>query len=233
MADDEQRPRGAGWDDDEDWVRRDHGPRPEVPDHGRRPLLMALPLFLIAVAAVVAILVAGCGDDEAPTASGAGAAAGGALRPEAVASKVRGMRDVFSGRVDGETLNDTTCGAPTEGDYRCTYGGDGDPDSGTIVVRIQDSGMVSKVLGGEPPKAGVPRTDRVAELLVADDAQVGQSGVTYTCGASTAVNRDGSFANSPGAGFRCVMLDGKKPVGQRFVQFVPDGTAARDYVLTE
>lgn len=249
MADDDTdpatppaRPRGAGWDDEDDWGHRDHGPRPHVPDHGRRPLLMALPIFLITLAAVVAILVAGCGDgDPKPQMGGAAsdsadtpATTEASSSPEAVAKQISESAALFSGLADPDAFADTTCEAgDAEGEYRCAYGGEGDPDSGSITVRLQSDGSIGKVLGNETPEAGAPATDRVAELLVADDKASGQKAVTYACAASTAINPDGSSAGTSASGFRCALVDGTRPVGQRYVQFGSDGTAVRDFEVTE
>lgn len=223
----------AGWDDeDDDWGHRDHGPRPHVPDHGRRPLLMALPIFLITVAAVIAVLVAGCGgDDELPIGT---SPTQSTPTPEAVATKVAESAALFAGLADPDAFVDTSCEAgAAEGEFRCSYGNEGDPDSGSLAVRLQADGSVGKVLGGATPVAGQPTPTRVAELLVADDRAAGEKSVTYTCAASTAINPDGSSAGASTPGFRCVLLDGKKPVGQRYLQFGPDGTAVRDFEVTE
>lgn len=231
------RPQGAGSDDDDDWVRRDHGPRPHVPDHGRRPLLMALPVFLIALAAVAAILIAGCGDDDAgdtPPATGGGAPAptSEVSSADAVAVKVAEGSALLSGRADPDTFADTTCeAAKLAGEYRCAYGGEGDPNSGSLTVRLQPTGAVSKVLGDTPPQAGLPAPTRVAELLAADDAASGSPGTAYRCATATAINPDGSSAGTSETGYRCVLIEGGKPF-QRYVQFAADGTVVRDFEVT-
>lgn len=248
MADDEtrpdppHRPRGAGWDDEDDWVRRDLGPRPHVPDHGRRPLLMALPIFLITVAAVIALLVAGCGGDDAndPAGSAPGTTYGepaptqAARTPEDVAKKISESAALIAGLANPDAFDDTTCEAGEAPDeYRCAFGGEGDPDSGSLTVRAQADGSIGKVLGGEAPPGGQPDPTRVAELLEADDRASGGTKHTYACAASTAINPDGSSAGSSVPGFRCAALRGTKPVAQRYVQFGADGTAVRDFEVEE
>lgn len=229
-----------GWDDeDDDWVRRDHGPRPHVPDHGRRPLLMALPIFLITLAAIVAVLIAGCGDDEpaaAPqgTSSSSAPAPTQALSPAAVATKVVEGAALFSGLADPDSFADTTCKATEPaGDFLCERSWT-DPAVdhervASITVRADANGSVSKLLGGKTAGSGQPEVARVAELLAADDTAAGEEELTYACAASTAINPDGSSAGSTVPGFRCAALRGKKPVAQRYVQFGADGTAVRDF----
>lgn len=228
-------------DDDDDWVHRDHGPRPHVPDHGRRPLLMALPIFLITLAAVIAVLVAGCGGDDEPTAPAPGTTSGSepaptqaARSPDEVARQLSESAALIAGLANPDAFDDTTCeaeGAPDE--FRCAFGGEGDPDSGSLTVRAQADGSIGKVLGGEAPQAGQPEPTRVAELLAADDRASGQTEHTYACAAATAINPDGSSAGSNVPGFRCAALKGKKPVAQRYVQFGADGTVVRDFEVQE
>ena len=249
MADDEQptpadqpapkstpaaTPRGAGFDDDE-WVRRDLGPRPEVPNHGRRPVLIGIPILLITIAAVVAILIAGCGgDDEPSTAAGSTPSAAPAdASTEKVTTAVRAAGKDLAGRGEASAFADATC-EPTDGaDYRCAFGGDGDPDAGAIRVRLQDDGSVTKLLGTAPPTAE-PKTSTATQTLLADDdVASGATTVKYTCATSTAINPDGTSAGSSATGQRCVLIDAKgKVVGQRYVEFSPDGSVRRDFMVT-
>ncbi|MBJ7471714.1 MAG: hypothetical protein JHD16_10455, partial [Solirubrobacteraceae bacterium] len=198
MADDEQPipddptqgpapTRGAGWDDDE-WVRRDLGPRPEVPGHGARPFLMGIPILLIAIAAVVAIVVAGGGDDDQPAATSPGAATttsgSGDASTERAEAALRSASAGLAGRADDDIYADATC-EPTDAagaaGFSCAYGGEGDPDSGTVVIRLQDDGAVTKVIGSAPPVAGQPSSTTTQQLLTEDDAATGASKVTYAC----------------------------------------------------
>ncbi len=230
-------PRGAGFDDDE-WVRRDLGPRPEVPNHGRRPVLMGIPILLITIAAVVAILVAGCGDEDKPgTTGGSGgstpaAAAGDAATVEKALAQ---DGDQLAGRITNPDLMTGIECEPTDGtppSYRCSMGADmGAGEPVYMVVRLQDDGTVTKLLAGDPPIAGEKTSEQTAELLAADDRYQEASKLAYVCATSAPVNPDGSSTGGTGAGQRCI---GRKSGGsaiQRYVEFAADGTARRDYVL--
>lgn len=237
----------SGWDDEDDWVRRDHGPRPHVPDHGRRPLLMALPIFLITIAAVVAVLIAGCGaDDEMPIGKGttppAQSTPANSASPadaKAVAKKVSESAALFSGMDDPDAFADVSCEPGSAADeFRCSYSGMVEDANhmmdGEITVRRQSDGSIGKVLGEGAPAAGQPTAEKVAELLKADDLlHSQQKNFTYRCAASTAINPDGSSAGTSIPGFRCVFIAKGKPAVQRYVQFGADGTAVRDFEVQE
>lgn len=225
----------GGYDDD-DLQRRDLGPRPEVPNHGARPVLIGIPILLITIAAILAIVFGGCGDDDAGSSGSAGstspAAASGDASTDKVVAEVRKSAAVLPGRTEPSAFADATC-EPTDGmDFRCALGGDGDPDSVTIRVRLQDDGTVTKVLGTVPAEAGQKTSTQTQALLTDDDAATSSSKVTYTCATSTAINPDGTSAGSTVTGQRCVLVKGKgEIVGQRYVEFAPDGTATRDFML--
>lgn len=234
------KPRGAGFDDDE-WVRRDLGPRPAVPNHGARPVLIGIPILLITIAAIVAILVGGCGGDDEPSKASSGAAAttvdpatSGDQTTEHVQQTLTKDGQQIAGWSSGwgdELWKEVEC-EPTDSaiDFRCTYGaGVGGEDPATIRVRHQDDGTVTKILGSEPPVAGQKTSAQTAALLVSDDESSGMTKTSYTCATSTAINPDGTSAGSSATGQRCVLIRDGKVTRQRYVEFALDGTARRDF----
>lgn len=247
MADDQPTPdapkptpRGAGFDDDE-WVRRDLGPRPEVPNHGRRPVLMGIPILLITIAAVVAILVAGCGDDEPAPAGGSGSApAAGGGDGAAVEQALEQDGDLLAGRLSeaGKVSIEQASCEPLDsgaGDFSCSVTAGARSSAPSLwKVRLQGDGTASKLLAGQPPASGDKTSESTAALLVADDANQSATPLKYVCATSTTVNPDGSSTGGMGSGQRCVGLNAAGKVElQRYVEFAPDGAATRDFLLPD
>lgn len=241
------RPRGAGWDDDDDWVRRDLGPRPHVPDHGRRPVLVGIPILLITIAAVIAIVVAGCGGDDEPGPTASGEAPAAASAPPAGDAPTAEVEQALADRGpllagwqtdwDKAVFADAAC-EPTDGagatDFRCTFSAGSGKEPAALRIRLQGDGTITKLLGSDPPVAGQKRSADAQALLAADDAANDLKTDSYVCATSTPVNPDGTSTGGTTAGQRCVRLKGKETVlGQRYVEFAPDGTALRDYALPD
>ncbi len=231
----------GGFDDDDDLQRRDLGPRPEVPNHGARPVLIGIPILLITTAAILAIVFGGGGDDNTSSSSGSAATSpatgSGDASTDQVVAAVRASGDLLAGRAKPSAFADATC-EPTDGmDFRCAFGGEGDPDSGAIRVRLQDDGSVTKILGTVPAAVGQKTGTQTQALLTDDDVASGASEVTYICATSTAINPDGTSAGSTATGQRCVLTEpaqgDDKIVGQRYVEFAADGTARRDFMLKD
>lgn len=236
------RPRGAGWDDDDE-PRRDLGPRPEVPNHGARPFLMGVPILLITVAAIVAIILAGCGSDGAASSGGSnsGSGKGGDEAEAATAALIRDAK-LVGGPIPAAAFKDVSCeDAEPAGDYTCTFGsniaGGTAVPAGSIRI-VYSGGELAKRLGGEEAsKTSAARSsEEVAALLAADDATRGGPKTTYACATSMAMNPDGSAGTGSASGYLCVVTseDGKKATGSgesRYVQLRADGAAVRDFVL--
>lgn len=119
--------------------------------------------------------------------------------------------------------------------FDCSFGvGVGGEDPSWFTVRLQSDGALSKVLGEHDPVPGEKSPAETAALLAADDELQRAPSRTrgYACKPSPRVEPDGTRAGSALVGQLCTTrarLD-RAPV-RRYVEFAPDGTVTRDYVV--
>lgn len=118
----------------------------------------------------------------------------------------------------------------------CSFGTSyyGNMDPTWFEVRLQPNGAVSKVLGRRVPVAGSKSSKQTAALLASDDALQNAPSRTrdYACRRSPRVERDGTRGSTDGIGQLCTTyFRVSRQTVRRYVEFAPDGTALRDYLI--
>lgn len=116
--------------------------------------------------------------------------------------------------------------------FGTTYFGNMEPT--WFEVRIQPDGSLSKVLGRREPVAGSKSSAQTAALLASDDLLQHAPSRTrdYACRRAHRIEPDGARGSTSAAGQLCATyLRVSRENVERYVEFAPDGTVTRDYVI--
>lgn len=197
----------------------------------------------LAVASLLTAAAAcGCGSDRAETTSPAptstpSAAQRQAAKAATVALKKHGWK--VAGTIGPPAaFGDADC-TPSDGAadridcaFGTTYFGNMEPT--WFEVRMQPDGSLSKVLGRREPAAGTKSSAQTATLLASDDLLQHAPSRTrdYACQSVQRVEPDGTRGSTSAAGQLCTTyFRVSRQHVQRYVEFAPDGTVTRDYLV--
>lgn len=201
-----------------------------------------VPSHLVLVALIALAGLAGCGGDgRAERADGRGPAPSAEQRRAAQAATValRTRGALIAGPIAPAAAFDDAACEPSTDDPRvieCAFGTSyyNNMEPTWFAVRLQPDGSLSKVLGRRAPVAGAKSSAQAAALLASDDSLQNAPSRTrgYACRRESRVEPDGTRATTGAVGQLCnTHLRVSRQTIQRYVEFAPDGTATRDYVV--
>lgn len=183
----------------------------------RRALGLAI-VALVALIAVTVGVVLGKSGDSNPV--------------DDVSAALASNATLLAGPLNPTGLQHARCTKSTETTFTCT------PVIGNATEKpvrvIWKDGVLTKRLAGTnltaPPRSG---TD-VAQTLIADErATIGRA-LKYGCAFTSGLSPSGEAATGSPGGYRCAAPDpkAKGQYIQRYVEFAPDGSVTRDFMLT-
>lgn len=139
---------------------------------------------------------------------------------------------LLAGPLNPTDLQHARCTKVSETEFSCTPVIE-NAEAKSLTVLWKD-GVVTKRLAGTeltaPPRSG----SDVAQTLVADEqATIGRK-LKYGCAFTSGLSPSGEAASGSPGGYRCAAPDpeAKDEYIQRYVEFAPDGSVTRDFMLT-